>query len=65
MIGQRLVQPVASEPADGEVHLSLAHQPAVMHDAEQEAGQHQPDSYLRVDAGPSVVRAVGVAHLTK
>jgi len=63
VIGQRLMQRVADKPADREVHLRLAHQPAVMHDAEQESGQHQPNRHLWVDAGPTVIHAVDVAHL--
>ena len=63
MIGQRLVQPVAREPADGEVDLRLPHQPPVMDDAQQEARQHQAHRDLRVDAGPTVVGAVEVGDL--
>ncbi len=36
MIGQRLVQAVADEPADGEIDLRLTHETSVVHEAEQE-----------------------------
>jgi hypothetical protein len=53
MIRQRLVQAVAAEPADREVDLSLTHQPPVVDEAEQESGEHQPNSNLGIDARPS------------
>ena len=37
MIGQRLVQAIAAEPADREVDLRLPHEPPVVNDPEQEA----------------------------
>ena len=63
MVGQRLVQPVAHEPADREVDLRLPHQPPVMHDPEQEARQHQPDRDLRIDPRPAVRLAIEVGDL--
>ena len=39
VVRQGLVQAIAAEPADREVDLRLAHQPPVVDDAEQEAGQ--------------------------
>ena len=57
MVRQMLVQPVADEPPDRDVDLSFPHQPAVVHDAEQKAGEHQPHRHLRIDARTAVVRA--------
>jgi hypothetical protein len=59
VVGQPVVQTEASEPADGEVHLRLAHQPTVMDDAEQKAGQHEPHRRFGIDGGtadPSLTR---------
>ena len=41
VVRQPIAQAKAGEPADCEVHLGLTHQPAVVHDAEQEPGEHQ------------------------
>lgn len=41
VVRQPIAQAKAGEPADREVHLGLTHQPAVVHDAEQEPGEHQ------------------------
>ena len=62
MVRQTLVQPVADDPPDRDVGLSFPHQPAVVHDAEQKAGEHQPHRHLRIDARTAVVRAVAVRH---
>jgi hypothetical protein len=58
VVRQCLVQAVADEPPDGEVDLRLAQQPAVMHDPEQQARQHQPDRDFGVDPGPPGLGAV-------
>ena len=63
MVGQRLVQAVADEPADREVDLGLAHQPPVVDDAEQEAREHQPHGHLGIDARPSGRGVVELGHL--
>jgi hypothetical protein len=63
MIGQGIVQPVADEPADREVDLRLPQQPSVMHDPEQEPGEHQPDRDLGIDPRPPVALAVQLGHL--
>ena len=63
MIRQRFMQCEAAEPADRQVHLRLAHQPAVMNDAKQEPGEHQPDRNLGIDTGTAIVSAVKVADL--
>jgi hypothetical protein len=47
MIGQPFLQAVPGEPADRQIDLRLAQEPPVVDDAEQEAGQHQPDRRLR------------------
>ncbi len=62
MIRQTLVELVADEPADRDIDLRFPHQPTVMHNAEQQPGEHQPDRDLRIDAGPTVVHAVAVRH---
>ena len=62
VIRQAVVEAVAGEPPDGEVHLRLAHQAAVMDDAEQEARQHQADRRLRVDPRPANARGVEFRH---
>jgi hypothetical protein len=40
--------------------MSLTHQLAVMHDAAQQAGEHQADRHLRIDARSAVVNAIAV-----
>ena len=57
------MQPVADEPADREIDLRLAHQPPVMHDAEQEPRKHQPDRDLGIDPRPPVRLAVKLGDL--
>jgi hypothetical protein len=51
MVGQPVVKARTSKPPDVEVHPRLAHQPTVMDDAEQEAGQHEPHRRLGIDGG--------------
>lgn len=63
VVRERLVQPVAGEPAYGDVDPGFAQQPPVVDDAEQEAGEHEADRRLRVDAGPAgAVRSIAAAH---
>ncbi len=38
--------------ADRQVDLGFTPQPGIVHDARQQAGQHQPQGRLRIDAGP-------------
>ena len=40
MMRQFLMQSVADEPPDGDVDLSLAHQFAIMDDADEQIGKH-------------------------
>ena len=63
MVGKTLVQPVSDEPADRDVDLRFPHQPAVVHNPEQQAREHQAHRHLRIDAGPAVVREIAVRHL--
>ncbi len=63
MVRKPLVQPAADEPADREVRLRLPHQAAVVHDAEQEARQHQADGHLRIDPRTPAVGAMAVGDL--
>jgi hypothetical protein len=57
------MQAVADEPADGDVDLSLAHQLAAVHDANEQSGEHQPNRDLRIDSRPPVVEAIIVGDL--
>ena len=50
MIRQGLMQTVSCEPADGDIHLRFPHQPTVVNDAQQKAGEHQSNRHLGVDA---------------
>ena len=63
MVGKTLVQPVADEPANRDVYLRFAHQSAIVHDPEQQAGKHQPKGHLRVDPWPAVVGAIAIRNL--
>ena len=63
VVGQRLGQPVAGEPADGDVHRRLPHQPAVVHDAEQQPRQHQPHRRLGINPRPATAGRVAIGHL--
>ncbi len=63
VVRQRLVQAVADELADGEIDLGLTHEPTVMHNTEQEPGQHEADRHLRIDPRPAVVTTVNVGDL--
>lgn len=63
MVRQGRVQPVADEPADRLVHLSLAHQAPVLHDPKQEARRHRPNGELGIDPGPTVPGAVEARNL--
>ena len=51
MMRQVLMQAITNERADGDVDLSLTHQLAVVHDAGEQTGEHQPYRYLGIDAG--------------
>ena len=53
MVGQRLEQPVAGEPADGDVDLGFTHQPTVVDDSKHDASQQKPQRRFWVDARPS------------
>ena len=57
------MQAIADEPADREVHLRLAEETTVVHDPEQQPGQHEPDCDLQIDAGPTIVEAIKVSDL--
>ena len=52
------MQAVADEPANGDVDVSLAHQAPIVDDPDQEAGEHEPDGDLRIDAWASVALTV-------
>ena len=64
VVRQGLVQSVAREPADGDVDPGFPQQPPVVDDAEQEAGEHEANRRLRIDAGPpGAVRGVAPGKL--
>ncbi len=63
MIRQAILQPVAGEPADRQVHLSLAHQSAVMHDPEKEPREHQPNRSLRIDPRAADIHRINIRDL--
>jgi len=46
------MQAITNERAHGDVDLNLTHQLAVVHDAGEQTGEHQPYRYLGIDAGP-------------
>ena len=52
MMRQVLMQAITNERAHGDVDLNLTHQLAVVHDAGEQTGEHQPYRYLGIDAGP-------------
>jgi len=58
MVGQRFMKAVTNEPSDRNVDRGLTHQASIMNDAEQEAGQHQANRNLRIDARPAIIWAV-------
>src|SRR5512134_385320 len=62
MVRQGLVQIVAGEPADGDIHLRFPHQPTVVNDAQQKAREHQSNRHLGVDARPAVTVTVQTGH---
>ena len=63
MVGQRFMQAIAAEPADRELDLGLTHQPPVVDQAEQEAGEHEPKGDLGIDARPTNLGVVGFSDL--
>ena len=64
MVRQHVGQTETREPADRDVDLSLAHQAPVVDDADQEAGQHEPQCHLGIDAWPpGAIGRVALAHL--
>jgi len=63
MIRQLLMQSVADEPADRDIDLGFAQKFAVVHEATQQPGKHQPDSDLGIDAGTAIVQAAAIRHL--
>lgn len=51
VVGKHLVQAVTDEPADRDIDLGLAHQPPIVDNPEQKAGEHQTDSDFWINAG--------------
>ena len=49
---------IANKPANGDIDLGLAHQLAIVNDASQQTGEHQPHRYLRIDPGPAILGAI-------
>lgn len=56
MVRNTVMEAVAGEPADREVHPHLAHQSAVVHDPEQEAREHQPKCRLGIHSRAADIR---------
>ena len=57
------MQAVADEPADRDVDVSLALQTPIVDDPDQEAGEHEPDGDLRIDAWAPVALTVETRRL--
>lgn len=60
MVGQRITEPVAGKPADGQIALRLPRQRPVVHDAEKKAREHQADGGLRGNARATALRIIAV-----
>lgn len=63
MVRWLLVQAITSKPANGDADLSLTDQLAIVYDAGQQTREHQANRGLRIDAWPTVVRAIAVGDL--
>ena len=53
---------VADKPADRDVDLRFAHQPAIMNDAKEKSRKHEPDRDFWIDARPAVLGAVAIGN---
>jgi len=60
MMRQVLMQAITNERADGDVDFNLTHQLAVVHDAGEQTGEHQPYRYLGIDAGPTIIKPITI-----
>lgn len=63
MVRKPVVHAEPGKPADRQVDLRLAHQPAIMDNAEQKPGQHEAHRRLRINGGTTEARRVGLRHL--
>src|SRR5690554_5949545 len=63
MVGQRLMKAIANKPTDRDVDLRLPHEPAIVHDTEQETRKHQANGYFRIDTRTAIVGTVEVSDL--
>lgn len=52
------MQAITGKPANGDVDLSLTHQLVIVHDADEQSGEHQPYRRFGIDARPAIVRAI-------
>ncbi|KKA05555.1 hypothetical protein VP03_32285 [Sinorhizobium meliloti] len=63
MVRESFVQTEADKPANSDVNLSLAYQPAVMNNPKKKACKHQPDCNFRINAGSTEARRIKLSHL--
>ena len=57
------MQPVADKPADGDIDGRLAHQLAVVDDADQQPGKHQSHGDLGIDPRSPLFMAIALDDL--
>jgi hypothetical protein len=60
VVGKRLMEGVADEPADSDIDVSFAQQLAVVHDPEQQPGKHQSYGNLGIDSWPAITMAIAI-----
>jgi hypothetical protein len=56
------MQAVTDEPSDGDIDVSLAHQLAIVDNAEQQPGEHQTYGNLWIDSWTAVTQAIAIGH---
>jgi hypothetical protein len=54
------MQGVADEPADGDVDVSLTQELAIVHDPEQQPGEHQSYGNFGIDPRPAITMAIAI-----
>jgi hypothetical protein len=54
------MQGVADEPADGDVDASLTQELAIVHDPEQQPGEHQSYGNFGIDPRPAITMAIAI-----
>ena len=53
---------IASKPTNGDIDLGFTHQLAIVNDADEQTGEHQPDRHLRIDCWTAIFNAIAVDH---